>query len=138
MKNLFAALIVIIVTGCLLLSCSSEPTYEDGFDDGYDEGYFDAINEYEDDYSRGYADGYIEGKSDIDADEIIYYITREAEKYAGRESGWHPEDAWCLIEAYQNNEPFYEDGSMPSYQDYLDAINSIIYFYEYFYGGHYE
>ena len=100
--------------------------YNSGYDDGYDEG-----------YDEGHYDGtYYDWDDNID--ELGRYFEEEAVHYAKDQGGWHPEEAWMLIEAYRNNEPFYQDGSPPSEQDYIDAINSLIYFYDYFYSTIYE
>ena len=116
-----------------LTSCFSQESYTDdssSVDLAYDDGYYDG-------YDDGYYDGSEEGWYD-NIDEIGWFFEEEAVHYAAEHGGWHPEEAWGLIEAYQNNEPFYEDGSPPSKQDYFDAIESLIYFYEYFYGKKYS
>ena len=111
-----------------------DDSYYEGYNDVYDEGYNDGI---ELGYNEGHHDGiYYDWEENID--EIGSYFEQEAVYYDKDNGGWHPEEAWEIIEAYQNNEPFYSDGSQPSKQDYMDAINSLIYFYDYFYSERYE
>ena len=149
MKRTVAILTVCVLVVCLLLSCHYEGTYDEGYSEGYDDGYsdgkFDMQSDVEDGildgYDTGYHDGYCEGRDYgwIDnAEEIGRYFEEEAVDYALDHSEWHPEEAWMIIEAYQNNEPLHEGGSTPSRQDYLDAIDSLIYFYDYFYSARYE
>ena len=108
--------------------------YDDGYDDGYDCGHDDG---YYEGYDRGHDDGIYDDWYD-NIDEIGWYFEDEAVHYAKEQGGWHPEEAWMIIEAYRNNEPFYQDGSPPSKQDYIDAIDTLIYFYDYFYSARYE
>lgn len=133
MKKHCAILSVIAILLCCLSSCGKsdyardreakeEAIYQRGYEDGYDEGYFD-----------GSDDGWM-----YNIEEPGRYLEEEAVDYARKQSGWTPEEAWMLIDAYQNQEPWYEDGSVPSEQDYLDAINSLIYFYDYFYSKKYD
>lgn len=138
MKNLYAVFYAVIVLLCCLSSCGGtsiykmekeakeEALYHSGYDVGYEEGHWDG---YDSGYDEGYSYGYEDGLNEVEWKAI---------SYAKENGGWHPEEAWMIIEAYQNNEPFYSDGSMPSEQDYLDAINSLIYFYDYFYSARYK
>lgn len=95
--------------------------YDEGYNDGYDEGHYNGI--------------YFDWEENIC--EIATELEYEAVFYAKENGGWHPEEACMIIEAYQNNKPFYQDGSPPSKQDYLDAIDSLKYFYDYFYSARY-
>ena len=111
-----------------------DDSYYDGYGEGYDEGYEEGLVYG---YDCGHDDGvYYDWDDNIG--EIGRYFEDEAVYYAKDQSGWRPEEAWMLIEAYQNNEPFYQDGSPPSEQDYIDAIDSLMYFYDYFYSKIYE
>ena len=104
--------------------------YDVGYDDGYYEGYYEG-------YDEGHYDGvYCDWEENIR--EIACELEYDAVHYAVDNGGWHPEEAWMIIEAYRNNEPFYQNGSPPSKQDYIDAIDSLIYFYDYFYSARYE
>jgi hypothetical protein len=148
MKRFIAVAVLFTLIICLL-SCSYKGTYEEGYSDGYGDGYSDAESdmqyaiEYEffDGYDTGYSHGYDEGSHDgwiENIEEIGWYFEDEAEYYALQHSGWIPEEAWMVIEAYQNNEPLPDESSVPSTQDYLAAIDSLIYFYDYFYSARYE
>ena len=134
---IIVSIILTIMTFCFVLtSCSSKQaasnsvSYQDGYDKGYDSG-------FDEGYNYGREDDAFFNRDDNMA-EIAYDLEYEAVHYAVEQGGWHPEEACMIIEAYQNNEPFYKNGSPPSEQDYLDAIDSLIYFYEYFYCNMYE
>ena len=140
---------IAMLTLALCLSACNARSYEEGYADGYNDGYSDAEfeigclveDEFQDGYEAGYEDGYDDGSVEgwiNNIEDPGRYFKEEAVHYASEHSEWHPEEAWYIIEAYHNNEPFYENGSPPSKQDYLNAIDSLIYFYEYFYGRHYE
>lgn len=141
----FTALIVAFVIALCSLSACSSGSYEDGYSEGYDDGYIDGHSDAEYDlqylveekFSDGYDMGYEDGQHDA-WEELGSAYEYEAIHYARKNSGWSPEEAWSLIESYQNNEPFYQDGSLPSEQDYINAINSLIYFYDYFYTSRYK
>lgn len=96
---------------------------EYGYEKGKEEGYKEGI---ESGYETGYEDGSM-------SDDAVFFAEEEATRYARENSDWHPEEAIEIIDAYQNGDPFYEDNSPPSEQDYVDAVDSIVAFYEYFY-----
>ena len=142
MKRFVTTLVLFALSICLL-SCSQGRTYEDGYEDGYADGYSTAESdmqylmeeEFLDGYDIGYDDGYREAEDEYNdygwlEDEAIHYVREYSEG--------SPEEAMSVIEAYQNNEPFWQDGSPPSREEYLDAIESLIRFYEYFYCAMYE
>ena len=134
MKKFATVSALFILSIFFLLSCGQEKTYDDGFEDGYDMGYFDASVNFENDYARGYEEGLRDGHHD--AEEYFPEIIHDAEHYAAITGGWHPEEAWGIVEAYLTNMPMDDDG-IPSYDEYLAAVDSLICFYEYFYGRHY-
>jgi hypothetical protein len=142
MKKL-TALFAILIVLCFLSSCAYE-TYEDGYADGYSDGYFDAETEMQyqleeeflDGYDWGYEEGYWEAEKEYS--DYGWLLEFDAMHYAREQTGWQPEEAWMIIEAYQNNESYYVDGSSPSEEDYLDAIDTLIYFYDYFFSKMYE
>ena len=155
----FITIVAPFALAICLLSCSYEGTYdegyydgyEDGYSDGYEDGYSDAkfemeclieekyLGQYDKGYERGYDNGHLYGYQEAE-EEYSYYgwLEDEAISYAREYSEWSPEEAMGLIEAYQNNEPFWQDGSPPSHEEYLDAIESLCRFYEYFYCAMYE
>lgn len=138
MKKITAMIAVLAILLCSISACSQR-TYEDGYEEGYADGYGEGFYEGRSEgYDEGYDHGYDYAQYDISIDDILAEAEHEASRYASRHGNWHPEEAWEIIEAYRNYQPFYQDGSMPTHQDYQDAINSLIYFYEYFYGRHYE
>lgn len=133
--------LLLVMTFMIFSACSENNYYQEGYDVGFDAG-----------FDEGFSKGYLEGKTDSrdsgyrdSYDEPEIGLARYAQElewdavhFVTDAGGWHPEEAWMLIEAYQNNEPFYSDGSVPSDQDYLDAIESLIQFYDYFYSHRYE
>lgn len=141
-------IVFILVLILLFSACSSNQTpdynynkYDGAFDEGYDEGYYEGYDEaFNESYNNGYNEGYDEGfyEGYCAGLEEIYTSFHEAERYASNNGGWHPEEAVVVIESYINNKPFYEDGSSPSKRDYELAVDSLIYFYEYYYSSKYE
>ena len=63
--------------------------------------------------------------------EAFYIIKEEAERYASGEYGWSPEEACEVIICYLNREKYFD--SVPTEEDYLDAVGTLIAFYDYFY-----
>lgn len=142
MKRFVATLVLFALSICLL-SCSQGRTYEDGYEDGYADGYSTAESDMqylmEEEFLYGYDIGYDDGYREAEDEYNDYgWLEDEAIHYAREYSEWSPEEAMSVIEAYQNNEPFWQDGSPPSHEEYLDAIESLIRFYEYFYCAMYE
>ena len=141
MKKLIA-IIAVVLLSCSLSACEQEG-YEAGYEAGYSDGYSDAEIEMEylldeeflDGYDWGYDDGYWEAEKEYGK---YRWLEEDAMHYAREQTGWDLESACMLIEAYQNNEPFYVDGSCPSEKDYLDAIETLICFYDYFFSKMYE
>lgn len=95
--------------------------YEVGFDEGYDVGYDEG---YEEEYEEGYY-------SDDFLHDGIFYSYEEAIHFARDDGGWHPEEAWCIIEDYRA-------GNDVSREEYEAAIDSLIAFHEYYYNHEYE
>ena len=104
---------------------TSKPDYTEELSDGYWAG-----------YDAGFDDGYLWGHDD--GFSLISTAEWQAEDYAISKSGWHPEEAMAVIDAYENNEIFIENGVIPSEEDYKNAIQCLYHFYDYFYCGMYE
>lgn len=120
MKKLLICLcLVLLLTSCNLNNKTSSSSWEKGFDEGFSQGFDEGFDE-------GYYEGYNEG-----FDEILNVIY-EAESYAADNGGWHPYEAMWVIEMYQTKKSYYPDGSLPTKEEYYNAINSLIYFYEFF------
>lgn len=117
-----------IIISLFLIGCSSR-TYEDGYNDGFNDARFELETEYEWYWDEGYCEGYSDGFDRI-ADS-----RSDAEYYACDRAVFHPEEALMIIDAYENNEPFWGDEKPPSQQDYMDAARSLYYFYEYYFNG---
>lgn len=136
-RILFASIIMaIMLFGIVLSSCSSkqessnDELYQDGYDAGYDIG-------FDEGYEYGRVDGAFFDRDDNMA-EIACDLEDEAIHYVVEQGYWHPEEACTIIEAYQNNTAYYKNGSSPSKQDYIKAVDSLICFYNYFYCKLYE
>lgn len=145
----FLSLFVVFTVCLCFISCSYSGSYDEGYADGYDEGYFDALDvmqhelelEYEHGYEKGYSNGYEEYMKYgwlENIDTFGNYFGREAEHYASRAGEWHPEEAVVIIEGYRNGTFVEVCKSVPTYQNYLDAVDSLVCFYDYFYGSMYE
>lgn len=119
----------------------SENWYDSGYENGAAEGWDTCYDEYY--YSRydeGYEDGFQDGARDWEYNptEAGIYFEELATHYARDTGGWHPEEAWMLIDAYRNGSEWTADGSPPTEEDFHDAVDSLIQFYRYFYDKVYE
>ena len=144
MKKLATIIAMLILVLCYLSACG-KGTYEDGYADGYSDAEakmeYLMEDEFFDSYDNGYDDGYFEGSREGWIDHLEKpgrYLEEEAVHYARQYSEWHPEEALAIIYSYQNGEPLYDDGVLPSHEEYLEAIESLCRFYEYFYCAIYE
>ena len=131
MRKVAALVVVCFIVMCSLSACSKE-TYDDAYEDGYNDGYSDAEFEMEDRLQDWYDFGYDEGQMDG------HLLEEEAIEYVREHCDFHPEEAMEVIEAYHDNKPFWGDDSPPSHEEYLEAIESLYLFYEYFYCAMYE
>lgn len=126
------ALLLVLVSVLFLCSCGDYDEtdlrtergrgYEDGFDAGYDEGSSEG-------YREGYQEGYDEGFDDGREEERETQWS--AESYARSKSGWNPEEALGIIDDYKAGSSEYL-GYVPTWSDYMAAIDSLYYFYEYY------
>lgn len=119
MRKLFALLAVLAVT---LSACAYS---QDSSDDAFERG-----------YSAGYDDGYDDGKWDMyddlpDIDDILYDVANAAADWAAEQTGMEVDEAYWNIEQYQHPDPS-EDPV--SWQDYMDSIETLQYYYDYFCG----
>lgn len=130
-------------------TASENRNYYDGYDTGFNEG-----------YSRGCDDGYILGYDEgFDA---ITSAKESAEHYAFQKSGLSPDEALDIIGNYDFTKSSFESGertsseaysdfeayrnyleekygeSAPAEEDYNAAVQSLFYFYEYYYERNYE
>lgn len=126
-KFLFVALCISL---CLCLTaCESEDSYLNVYEDGY----YDASVEFSEHSHEMYEEGYKEAYRDF-SEGIIWY---EAIHYARQFSEWSPEEAMCVIDAYESGTLYY--GSLPiTEQDYKEAVESLYHYYEYFYNAMYK
>ena len=129
MKKFFLLVALIVFVAFSTLSCASPSGYEEGYDDGYSA----AKEKFSEHGYEMYQKGYDEATGDF-VDGIIEW---RAIRYAKENGGWHPEEAMCIIDAYESGSMFY--GKTPiTEKDYKDAIKTLYYYYEYFYGNHYD
>ena len=128
MKKLLLCLCAVL----LLTSCDGDDgmEYKDPNLYRYDDYYEDSEdNSYETGYLEGFYEGYDQGFNEIEN------AVEEAIDYA---EYFHPEEAMWIIEMYQTKVSYYPDGSLPTKEEYRQAIDSLIDFYEYFYNCKYE
>ena len=125
MKRIFIFTLAVVAV-LSLTACSSYGSYNDGYAEGYADGVYDGYIQGED-YDTWYEAGYSDGRMDGSV------LEEKAIRYAREYSEWSPEEAMDVIDAYQNNQPFWQDGSSPTHEDYMEAIESLYRFYEYFY-----
>lgn len=90
-----------------------ESGYESGYEDGYEEGHIEGLTEYDFD-PRCVDEAVIEAKE------------------CATINGIDPFEAWIIIDCYQNNESYYDNGSKPTWSDYNTAIEVMIRFFAYF------
>lgn len=107
------------------LDAARSAGYADGKADGYGSGESDG---YSLGYRHGYEEGFEAGASGGSVDSLVW----EAEHYAAENGGWHPEEALCIIEDYENGTAKYFD-AVPTVEEYGEAIHTLYYFYEFFY-----
>ena len=107
--------LICLCTVIFLTSCNTLPSSNNSFDEGFNEG-----------FEEGYYEGYNEGFDEIS--NVIY----EARSYAADNGGWHSDEAMSVIKMYQTKKSYYPDGSLPTKEEYYNAINSLIYFCEFF------
>ena len=128
MKRFF---FVILFCTFLMSGCS-----DSSYDEGYSDGYEAARSEMEDEiawyiqeqYNEGYYDGY----------DRIKDSRSDAESYACVRSGFSPEEALMVIDAYENGEPFWNNGDPPSEEEYQDAARTLYFFYKYYFDGEFS
>lgn len=139
--------VLFAVLSIFLTACSNgnyDRGYQEGYAAGYSAGSADTRLEIEDDYARGYEDAlsevgsqaYPEGLSETDLETILGVI-RDAEIYASENSENDTETAMDIVQSYLNNRPNYF-GEWSTSQDFEEAAKTLYYFFEYFYGSHYE
>ena len=79
-------------------------------------------------YEAGYDEAY------GDFEDIIQY---KAIKYARNFSEWHPEEAMCIIDAYESGDFYYGSATITE-EDYKEAVASLYHYYAYFYSSMYK
>ena len=98
----------------------SDHYYWEGYEDGRDSG-----------YDEGYAEGYAEAQSHF-YETVNYYAVH----YAREHSKWHPEEAMCIIEAYENGVSY--GSTTVTETEYKEAVESLYHYSQYFYYEMYD
>lgn len=139
MRKLFSFLLFLACI-FLLCGCGSQASYDDGYWDGYAKGQEyvdsdrldDSYNEgYFYGYEKGYDFGYDEGSHNGENEASYIMDSIEAASfYAFDESGYGPDEAIDIIDAYMAKIPI--DGNIPIKDEYDAAIESLRAFYGYF------
>ena len=118
-----------VLTILFILFCvasQNSNSYDDGYNQGTEDAWYSILEECETEDPR---ESFFE--------ENVYEVLSDAEHYTIRNSSWHPEEAVYIIDIYFNPDN-YPDEDPPTHEEYLDAVESLCVFYEYFYGRHYE
>lgn len=132
MKNV-SAVIIALTFIFALVGCSSVSEYDEGYAQGYNDG-------YEVGYTAGSDDGYIEGyneaaeyyefNSDRDYDDSpgfeLWEVEEKASWYAHERSGLSAYEAAQIVGIYLDG------GNDFTHEEYLQALESLMYFYYYF------
>lgn len=132
-------LLICLCATLLLASCDIDDgkEYKDPNLYRYDNEYEEESFSWEDGYEAGYDEGFYDG-CNAGFDEMEG-IVEAAIDYVIENGGWHPGDeALPIIEMYRTKISYHPDGSLPTKEEYYEAINSLIYFYEFFEYGLYE
>lgn len=131
MKKLLICLCAVL----LLTSCGgdSKVEYKDPNLYRYENDYEEESSSWEDGYEAGYDEGFYEGYNQ--GFNEMENAVAEAIDYA---EYFHPEEAMWIIEMYQTKVSYHPDGSLPTKEEYLQAIDSLVDFYEYFYNWEYQ
>lgn len=128
----------LIILGALCLcSCSvgSKDTSQQSED--YRRGYANAMDQCDQMCEEAVQD-FIDDIEYTDTyNDVALMLEENAIHYVREACEWHPEEALCIIQAYERGEKYY--GSYPiTAEDYQEAIHSICRFYNYFYEREYE
>ena len=119
---LAAASLAVLLTAC---TGRIDQAYESGYHSGYSEG-----------YDAGFEDGYDDCYYDRpDAASFIYDAATAAEGYVFDKTGMSAEDAFWNINQYLHPDP--KEDSV-SWQEYMDSIDAIEWYYNYFYAQIYR
>lgn len=137
--------VVVVLTMVMLFifsGCSNNSAlYEEAYEDGYRDGFADGENSLsvDDAYAEGFSDGQSKTKKELpDMSDYFYMIETEAVDSSIDFGGWHPEEAWGIIESYENNDASFWGDRVPTKSEYHEAVHSLIGFYEYFYSGNHR
>ena len=94
---------------------------------------------YESGYYDGYSIGYAEGKEDgwDGAEWEVRNLLESAAGHARDMAGWSPEEAMWNIDIYRDG--YDPDGfPIPTYQEYMDSLDTLYYFYQYLYSRSFD
>lgn len=111
----------------LLTACTGriDQAYESGYNSGYSEG-----------YDAGFDDGYEDCREKRpDISDYIYEGATAAEHYTAEKTGMSAEDAFWILDQYLHPDPTEE---AVSWQEYMDALDAISWYYNYFYAQVYR
>lgn len=131
-KFLILAMCVFLCFALTSCESESESEIESAYLSGYDDGY-SLASDIMLEYGRNrYAAGYDEAYNDLK-----WIADDNAVHYAREHSKWHPEEAMCVIDAYESGNYYYGKDPITE-KDYKEAIKSLYYYSSYFYYEMYE
>lgn len=128
-----ASLIIAVTFVFALVGCFSASEYDEEYDQGYEAGYKVG-------YTAGSEDGYIEGYNEAEE----YYEFRPSREYddgpgvelweVEEEASWYAYEKSGLsaYEAAQIVGTYLDGGNDFTHEEYLQAVESLMYFYYYF------
>ena len=110
-----------------------ELIFNQGFEAGYEAGRYDGLEDAAFDINDFSFYDYPELLEDA-----AVRLEEAASDYALDCSGWSPEEAMVVIECYECQKAYHQNGSPPTYEEYRESLLSLYCFFDYFYNRQYE
>lgn len=136
LMNLSRLLLIVLGIFCLC-SCSVKDESMPAQSADYQQGYADAMDQCEqlcEDAVQNYIDDI--KHTDTYAD-VALLLQEDAVDYVREGCDWHPEDALCIVRAYEKGEKYY-GSHLITEEDYQEAIRALCRFYSYFLDQEYK
>ena len=141
---LWCFVMAILLTSCGYSQEDLDAARASGYEDGYIDGYYNAQVEcadetssardygYDEGYSDGYDDGYTESKYNLEA------AKSDAERYARNNSEWSLYEALQIVGIVHGYMETDDPTDAPTQREYLDAIDTLYLFGDFFDARKYE
>lgn len=137
MKNKLLALLLIFsvfLTSCGYSKADLEAARQAGYNDGYYDGRTDTLSECEEAFAQGYDEGCSDTISDLDS--IFAEVVEEIESDVRDKANCTVYEALQIVGVRHGH--MRSDGTWDSYEEYLEAIDTLYFFADYFDSGLYE